>query len=303
MTDRGVAVRYAAVLRIEFVCLRSDGPMKRNEDRRASSVTLVAPAAIAFVFVVALAAGGCAEVQNVPEGTGEVTEASEERLDKERDDARRDATMRAIEAARNHPEDLRMQRKAAALAISTLSSIQDEEDPETSVDELLEKLDPILTHLSEESEYVCKTRSEAAFVYEAADRHERAGDLYARSVESCDNLDAALEAAQAYREAEKCDKAIGVVEQAWPQAGKDHQVPLLDAVNRCSSAVNLEQNLPFVSDKVLSEYKKLLEERRERSQCISQCRAALSDCRYACATYACQDHCEARYHTCMSQCE
>ena len=278
--------------------------------------------------VALLAAGwGCASAEGVPAGPGQPSKDARKRMANENEKAYYEATRRAAEAAQQNPDDVRLQRKAAHLAARSLKSITSQKEPPIEADKVFEWMDPVLKRMSATGSYVCQTRQEAALVYEAADQPKRAAELYSQSVRSCGSAGAALGAARAFRHAEQCDKAIKIVEAGWPNAKEKQHVPLLDAVNRCSSQVNLQQNLKFVPETVVQEYMTLLEDRKQRAReareaarrrraaerrrrerearerrCEADCRRAKSDCYNSCSTSECRSSCRSIEHSCLAQC-
>lgn len=296
----------------------------------------------AAVFGVTLAVGGLSSVlagclTGDSGGEGSVgrklSGGSKERLVEERRRAVYESARRAGVAADRHPGELRAQRKAAELAVTALRVAAAERaqagEARYGDSEIVGWSEGALGRLRNWNEGACRVRLEAGRVYEVAEMHAEASAVYAASVEECGSPAAAIRATRPLRLEGRCDRALELVEAVWPPDDKEREVPLLDAVHRCSSEVSLRENLSFVPETVVEDYYDLLEDREERSRqrrewteqrrrerererrrqrgerkCQQHCRSSYSSCRSSCSSgeSECRDRCRARRENCFAQC-
>lgn len=260
----------------------------------------------------------CAFTEPVKPGPGRTSREAKQRQDELQRRGLVDAARRAGETADARPTDLRMQRKAVALADQALHS---------GVAEPAEVLGWVGGGL-ERLEAGCETRTEAADLLLRASAYERAAAAYARSARQCGDVDAALAAVRPLRQLGRCDEAVELMRDAWARCPGDKQVALLDRVHQCSTPLNFLENSAFVPMHVLDAYLNLLArrereriaadrayERQRRAQeadaaaqqarwgCESDCNQAGAQCRTSCgANTSCPPRCDALVSTCRAQC-
>jgi hypothetical protein len=256
---------------------------------------------------------GCAEV--TASGSGTLSHGAQQRLEQLDESARREATLRALTAAEQHPEDLRSQRKAAELVQSQLTALRGDESRS-----LYQKTRPVLERLESHPE-ACTTRVEAGRVRAAAADHETAARNFVTSARDCRSVPAFLQAGWPLKQLNRCNEVIELAKWVWSSSEKEQWVPILDTVAACSNAVTLQTNLSFVPRAVLLDYYLLLDrrererERREREyeaarvrdqgrwNCASSCSSAVSQCSVGCRGDSyCWSRCEALGSACRAGC-
>jgi hypothetical protein len=260
----------------------------------------------------------------VPDGEGSAGKAAQQRLSERAHAARATATHDALDAAAAAPQDLRLQRRAAAMVRELVG---DDEARKQFGD--LATARQLLEHLVELAP--CPGHADAAATWLALDEAGRAGDAYVRAARQCSSVEAAIAAVAPLREVDRCNVALDVLREAWPRAqsaGSDNTIAVLDGVAACSNAVTLRRNLSFVPADVIDDYFALLEARRQqdleyerraeaarreqeaesrafaaRSRCESECSAAVSSCSSSCGgDAACNQRCSSVGHVCRSGC-
>jgi len=223
----------------------------------------------------------------------------------------------ALAAADTHPDDLRLQRRAAAL----VRELGDRGFEPAAVAHLLDRL----------AATPCPGLADVAATRDALGDHGGAGDIYLRASRDCGSVDAAVAAVGPLRQADRCGDALAGLRAAWPSVDlrtPGATVPVLDAVAACSDEVNLRRNLAFVPPEIVDDYFALLasrqraadkaeaeaeEQRREQAaadaareaswHCESECSAAESSCESSCSgASSCSQECSSVYHVCRSGC-
>ena len=251
-------------------------------------------------------------------GEGEVSKEARARLEAAEQAARVAATNDAIAAARARPDDVRLLRRAAAMA---------RELPRDAAAELA-GLEDVLAELSR---HPCPGLADIAATRAALGDANAAGDAYLRAARECASVEAAIAAVVPLRSVERCDEAVGVLRDAWPRIDASRRgawLEVLDAVAACSDAVTLRRNLSFVPPSVVEDYLAVLgaraaaqrdAERRAEAEaarqaaderaraaawrCESECSAATSSCSTSCRGDAsCLERCDSVGHVCRAGC-
>ena len=280
-------------------------------------------AVVATTEVATSALGLLAPDNRVEGGTGQITKPATERIAKAQRDARVTATRDAIAIAAARPDDLRLQRRAAAM----LGAIAG--DSEAQLASAASQPATLLDHLVALAP--CPGLADAGGAWVALGDDERGADAYARAARQCANPDAAVASAHALHRLKRCDDAVTVLRDAWPLvrgATSDVGIAILDGVMTCSDALTLQRNLAFVPSDVLTGYYALLDARERQaeidrrraereearqqaeqraqtaaSNCESECSAASSSCDSSCrGDSSCNQRCSALYHACRSGC-
>lgn len=249
-------------------------------------------------------------------GEGAPSKEATARLDAATKAARIAAANDAIAAARAHPDDVRLARRAAAMA----RGIEDR-DKLVGVDAVLALLEA----------HPCPGLADIAATHVAFGDNGKGGDAYLRAARACASVEAAIAAVPALRAVDRCDEAVAALREAWPRVDVHKRgawLEVLDAVAACSDAVTLRRNLSFVPASVFEDYLAVLAARAERdreaqrraeadaraqeaeararaatSRCESECSASSSSCRSSCgADASCTSSCDSLYHACNAGC-
>lgn len=254
----------------------------------------------------------------VAAGSGSISSDAQARLDASARAALVEAARGSVAAADHYPNELRLQRRAAAMirAVATERAVEP-----AAIERVLARL----------AATPCPGLADVAATRESLGDASAAGDLYLRAARECDSVDAAIAAVAPLRQVDRCDDAIAALREAWPHVDRRKRgatVPLLDAVASCSDSLNLRSNLAFVPAEVVADYLALLdarqraedeaaaradEERREReaedrardaaSRCESECSAGGSTCTSSCqGEPQCVQRCSSVYHVCRAGC-
>jgi hypothetical protein len=261
----------------------------------------------------------------VSPGEGSIGDAAEKRLLSRRDAALATATRDAVDAAAQHPDDLRLQRRAAAM----VRTIAANKDARALIADLDERAGALLDRLARTTP--CPGLVDAGATWVSLGDDNRAGDSYVRAASQCTNVEAAVAAVTPLDRAGRCDDAIAALRAAWPHtrgANNDLAIAVLDGVTSCSTAITLRRNLSFASPDVVEDYFALLEARRlqrledqrrieaarreeeaqqrayaARSSCESECSAAVSSCSSSCSgDSSCNQRCYSIGHVCRAGC-
>ena len=253
-----------------------------------------------------------------PTGAGTLAPEAQTRLAASQQQALITTVQGALAAADAHPDDFRLQRRAAALVRSVSDGKQ-----RPNVD-----VAPLFARLAQQP---CPGLADIAATREALGDHGGAGDTYLRAARECRSVDAAIAAVAPLRAADRCGDAVAGLRDVWPLVdlhARGQTVRVLDAVTECSDLVTLRANLSFVPHDILEGYASLLEDRareereaqaraeqeRQRQEaedrardaqwhCESECSSAESSCESSCAgDSGCSQSCSALYHTCRAGC-
>jgi hypothetical protein len=251
-------------------------------------------------------------------GSGSLAPEAQTRLQASQQQALVATVRDALAAADAHPDDFRLQRRAAALVRSTADA-----KPRPPLD-----VAPLLARLAQQP---CPGLADVAATRDALGDHAGAGDTYLRAARECRSVDAAIAAVAPLRQADRCNDAVVGLRAAWPLVdlhARGQTVRVLDAVASCSDEMSLRANLSFVPSDVLSDYARLLDDRaraeeqeqaraeQQRLQqeaedrardatwhCESECSSAESSCESSCASEpSCSQRCSALLHSCRAGC-
>lgn len=285
----------------------------------ASCVTMSASMMISPTLSLAFPAG------RVQDGEGQVGDDATKRMQARGHAALAVATRDALAAAAAAPDDVRLQRRAAAM----VRAVAADEEARAQLAALAPAAQRTLDHLVAVAP--CPGLADAAATYLALGDASKSGDAYVEAARRCDSVEAAIAAVRPLRSVDRCDDALEVLRAAWPHvqgATGELGIAVLDGVASCSSAITLRRNLAFVPPDVVEDYFALLEARRiqaaeaERraeqyrqeqeaasrafaasSRCESECSAAVSSCETSCSgNAACSQRCSALGHACRSGC-
>jgi hypothetical protein len=285
-----------------------------------------------LAILVGMASSGCAAVAGsyavvsaiylvvpagrVSEGQGATSEAAQARLEAADKEARATAVIDAITVARTHSDDVRLLRRAAAMA------------RELGADASIPGLDDVLALLAQ---HPCPGLVDIGATREAFGDHDGAGDMYLRAARECASTEAAIAAVGPLRRADRCGEAVAALRDAWPRVDVNRRgarLAVLDAVAACSETITLRRNLSFVPADVFEDYLVVLanraerdreyrreaqasaaardaeaRERSSRSHCESECSAARSSCSSSCVGDAsCLQRCDSVGHVCSAGC-
>lgn len=260
---------------------------------------------------------GC--IAATPPGPGRLSEASQQRLSAAAGAASFTAVRNAADAAAASPHDLRAQRKAIILAGSFAGG---QHDPARKA-ELLQLVSRAVA-TTENSAAACEARGEVGALYDAGGEYNKAGDTWLRNASQCRAYGSLLLAAQSLRKVERCPDLLEAARTLWPRTPQTEWGHVLNAVNLCSNALSLRQNLSFVPEAVRISYLEELarqhreavaaaareQERADRAHrsfaCRSDCASAGSSCYAGCpaGTYHpnCAANCRALESVCNSHC-
>jgi hypothetical protein len=251
-------------------------------------------------------------------GEGSTSKEATARLDAAAKTARITAANDAIAAARAHPDDVRLARRAAAMAREIAATDRDQ----------LVGIGDILALLAQ---HPCPGLADIAATHVTFGDNAKGGDAYLRAARECGSVEAAIAAVHPLRASERCDEAVAALREAWPRVDARKRgawLDVLDAVATCSDAVTLRRNLSFVPASVFEDYLSVLAARAERnreyqrraeadaraqaaedraraaaSRCESECSASSSSCRTSCgADASCSSYCDSVYHACRAGC-
>lgn len=261
----------------------------------------------------------------VPDGEGRVSDEATKQIEARSHAALAVATRDALAAAAAAPDDVRLQRRAAAM----VRAVAADDEARAQLADLAPTAQRTLDHLVALAP--CPGLADAAATYLALGDASKSGDAYIQAASRCDSVEAAIAAVRPLRSVERCDDALEALRAAWPHVQGAHDelgIEVLDGVAACSSAITLRRNLAFVPPDVVEDYFALLEARRvqaaeaERraeqyrleqeaasrafaasSRCESECSAAVSSCETSCGgNAACIQRCSALGHACRSGC-
>lgn len=260
---------------------------------------------------------GC--VAATPPGPGAIGTLSQQRMGQQSTAASLALVRGACDAASQNPRDLRAQRKA--IVLSTMWAQQHRKEPATT--EVVQLVSPAI-HTADVSAAACDARGEIGGLYDAVGEYGKAGDAYLRSAKLCKTYGATVMAAQSLRQVQRCPEVLDAVRGLWPKAPQTEWPTMLNAVNACSDAISLRQNLSFVPEAVRTSYlEELARQRREHeaqvaaaaaqaasdrrsSACRSDCYSAGSQCRSSCPSgqyySSCAGRCSSAESMCRSQC-
>lgn len=248
----------------------------------------------------AFGAQACA-AYTVPPGLGDLSEASKNRLNSAEHDANLAMFQRACTIADRRPDDERMQLKAASLAASLAR-----ESPDAERAKVLAPLKPTLLRL-EDAAKPCVGHSAAAEVHVTMGEYREAAALFSSAARACKDVDAAIEGAHAFRNVGACDAAVALIADTWSFAPSKRWMPMFDAVNACSDAMSLRENLSFAPPEVLADYFALLdarareEEQRRREEALAEL-AARRESERRDARFSCESYCNQSETQCRSGC-
>jgi hypothetical protein len=249
-------------------------------------------------------------------GAGSISEQARARLEAAERSDRRVAVTDAIAAAKARPDDVRLLRRAAAMA-------RDLGEPGG-----VAGLEDVLALLAR---HPCPGLADIAATRAALGDANAAGDMYLRAARECESIDAAIAAVGPLRTVDRCDDAVAALREAWPRVDASRRgawLGVLDAVAACSDTITLRRNLSFVPERVYEDYLAVLasrtvqqreaqrraeieaveraaEDRARAStaRCESECSAAMSSCRASCLHDAsCYPRCDSVGHVCRSGC-
>lgn len=260
---------------------------------------------------------GC--IAATPPGPGVLSEASQHRLGSATTAASYATVRNAADVAARSPQDLRAQRKAIILAGSFAGG---QHDPARKA-ELLQLVSQAVA-VTENSPAACEARSEVGALYDAGGDYNKAGDTWLRNASQCRAYGSLLAAAQSLRRVERCPDLLETARALWSRTPQSEWGNVLNAVNLCSNALSLRQNLSFVPEAVRVSYLEELarqhreavaaaareQDRAERQSrafaCRSDCASAGSSCYAGCpaGTYHpnCAANCRALESLCNSHC-
>ena len=296
-------------------CGQVGSRLQRASGPRA--LRLVLRRCVAAALLIGAGLGGC--IAATPPGPGRLSEASQQRLGAEAGAATLAAVRNAAEAAASSPNDLRAQRKAIILAGSFAGG---QHDPGRKA-ELLQLVSRAVA-TTENSPAACEARGEVGALYDAGGEYNKAGDTWLRNASQCRAYGSLLLAAQSLRKVERCPDLLDAARTLWPRTPQTEWGHVLNAVNLCSNALSLRQNLSFVPEAVRVSYLEELarqhreavaaaareQERADRAHrsfaCRSDCASAGSSCYAGCpaGTYHpnCAANCRALESVCNSHC-
>lgn len=230
--------------------------------------------------------------QPVREGDGTVSTAARDRLAAEKEEAFYAQVRATAEYAAAHPDDLRANRKAVALATDAVRRIDrgDDDADHPSIPEVLQWTEGARGNLSRAPSR-CATNVEVAKLHRFAGDHAAAMTLLHDSVSQCGYIPAMKDLAYAFERARRCDEIVPLASNVWTSAKGDEQIPVLDAVRICSTSVNLRSNLlQFAPPQIVDDYFALLAARarqRRQSNCESRCWSAYDSCVASCRYGSC----------------
>ena len=268
-----------------------------------------------FISAGLLCAGLAGCIAATPPGPGRVSAASQQRLSEAAGEANLVAVRNAAEAAANRPQDLRLQRKAIILAGGFAGG---QRDPGRKA-ELLQLVSSAVVN-ADNSAASCDARGEIGNLYDAAGEYNKAGETWIRNAQKCRSYGSMMMAAQSLRKVERCPELLDATRALWPKAPQTEWAKLLNAVNLCSDAVSLRQNLSFVPEAVRVSYLEELarqhreavaaaaaeQDRQDRyrraSACRSDCSSAGSSCYSGCPSGSYHPHCAANCRALESVC-
>jgi len=249
-------------------------------------------------------------------GEGEISKPAVARLEAAEEADRVVAVTDAIAAARARPDDLRLLRRAAAMARALGKAAN------------VPGLDDVLVLLAQKP---CPGLADIAATRHVLGDDTAAGDMYLRAARECASTDAAIAAVGPLRSVDRCDEAVAALREAWPRVDASRRgawLGVLDAVAACSDTITLRRNLSFVPASVFEDYLAVLAGRADRqresqrraqaeqaerasedrarastSRCESECSAAMSSCSSSCSGDAsCNQRCDSVGHVCRSGC-
>jgi hypothetical protein len=180
-------------------------------------------------------------------GSGSNASAAQQRLEASPHAALVAAMRGALAAADGHPEDLRLQRRAAVLVRELAADQPVAPIERAAIERLLARL----------HDQPCPGLFDEALTRESLGDHGGAGDAYLAAARVCDSIDATVAAVVPLREAGRCGDAVAALRDTWPRL--DHQTPgatfpVLDGIAACSDRLNLRSNLAFLPPDVLEAY-------------------------------------------------
>jgi hypothetical protein len=119
---------------------------------------------------------------------------------------------------------------------------------------------------------------------------------------SCADVGAALDAAWWLKQAGQCDRAVSLLAEFWSQATPQTELPLLDGIARCVSAVSLPDALAFLSPSQRGSYLALRDRRAARNRCGRHCSDVWASCIGGCYDRWCEDWCRGTESACLARC-
>jgi hypothetical protein len=202
------------------------------------------------------AAGLAVPTEQSVRGEGEPSADAKQRLAARRTAALGQATRDAIAAANEAPQDVRLTRRALAMARHYAST----RTPRPTLAEL--QLDPLLAELPRLQP--CPGLADVAATRVAFADNDGGGEAYLRAAQICSSVEAAVAAVEPLRAVHRCDEALTGLRETWPRVEgqpRDVWVPVLDAVVACSSDATVRGNLDIYPREIVNDYLAVLEAR------------------------------------------